>query len=190
MKSANSLSVRGCDVARMLKMLRDGSIKVEGYKYIVLLVGSNDFGSKSQWLKFKAYKEGIISYSNYQAYLGICAQSREISIQEFTEIYRDIILHLKSLHSSTTVMCSAILPLPWDHDRRDVTRRMFNGAIHQLAASLNCPFLSAYTPFYLGYGLRDAYFKLDGLHLSDKGASALMSFFSDKIYKAKHNLIY
>ena len=62
----------------LIEMLADSPEILHGFDIVVLHIGTNDFGDKQAWKKYKEFQEGYITLQDFNAY--ICNKLTEPSI--------------------------------------------------------------------------------------------------------------
>lgn len=112
------------------------------------------------------------------------------SASQFAQDYSALIRHVRSANNNMLILCSAVLPRPWDDFRRGNIRKLFNEHIRWVAAEQGGLFIATDRVFSHALKIKDDHFAVDGLHLSAKGSWALTSYFADKIHKARAGKIY
>ena len=138
-KAAILNTISGCTVKSLYLKLQDQVDMVTGYDYILLHIGTNDFGSKKEWLNYKHYVKhyGITSAQGYMNWCHPGLSGFEpvdsISVDHIRHYYTKIIKLIHSLNPNVVLIYSAVLPRFWDHNIRDNTRRSINWIIEDLA---------------------------------------------------------
>lgn len=185
---ADVFAIPGSGVRKLVYELQQSRRLVDGkYKYVIILVGTNDFGGKREWKRYNELRRnGEHNYymSNYTS------DADDMPFSIFQALYEQLITYIRSVSPSTLILCSSILPRPWDFDRRDGKRRQYNAIIQRSCNKVDALFLTTYTAFFKKYSPRWDYFSTDGLHLSRKGQEALKSYLADKLFKARKGLIH
>ena len=97
---------------------------------------------------------------------------------------------IKGINKEVVILISAIIPRTWDHDRRHLVRKSYNQILKKFGSEEKGFFIPSYKPFYdKSKSLKKELFDWDGLHLSDKRAVVLRTFFCEKIDKALKGLL-
>ena len=168
----------------MTTLLQSAPQIIKGFKIVVIHLGTNDLGHKREWLQFLQYKDGAISLSHVKSNL------KPVNGGRFLKDYRDLLLLIRSLDPAIIILCSSILPRPYDFHWRDTVRVEWNSIIRHLAGEVRAIYLSTSNPFLKKGSLKASLFKEDGLHLTQAGVDVLISYLGDKIPKALSGLIY
>ena len=190
---ARVLSYSGCTVQRLLDKVERGLIMLEGFKCIIIHIGTNNFGSVVEWRKYKEMKHGKITVVEYEKFLDLDNPlDCNLQLDRFMESYSKLIVCIRERFPDVWIFCSAIIPRPWDHTRRDGMRRVFNDEIAKLCKGRRLLYLKTFLMFYSDLSknvLKEWYYGTDGLHVSQFGAKALRAFFRDEVHKVVNGLI-
>lgn len=193
--STSIFCYRGATVQSIYHKVRSLNFSNVHYKCIILHVGTNNFGSKNEWFKYRSMKKGELSQEQYVQFLSLNNPSSMLMDGvEFGECYAKLLDYVRSCFPSAWIMCSSVIPRIWDHFRRDELRTEMNQLILQTCQghSYRVIYLETYRFFFesLSAGvLKEHYFCEDGLHLSKHGTRALRTFFLDKICKVVKGII-
>lgn len=182
----------GCEVSALLHKLINDPKMLQHFKYVFILIGTNNFGNKEEWLLYRDFVNGRVPASDLHKYGSLVRKpsSKELSVNEFELLYGKLLDFVRKVNPAAKVLCSAILPRYWDYRRRDDLRRQFNEAIKRQAVSRDALYLTSYTVLYRNFSLKEHYYNKDGLHLTKEGGLALGGYFADKLHKAMLGKIY
>ena len=181
--STDVFCFRGFTVQSLLSTVKSFPSMVQGYRVIVIHIGTNNFGSKSEWFRWLEYKKGKISGQVLDQVLASSAvvnQDRQV----FGECYLELVQFVRSLNPEAWILLSSILPRLWDHDRRDEARRSFNVVPQSFTRFPGVVYVKSFHVFFNGKELKKHYFMDDGLHLSPDGTNAFRSYICAKINRA------
>ena len=93
----------------------------------------------------------------------------------FRDNYTNLIGFIKGVNPKATILVSAIIPRPWDHERRHLVRVCYNNLLKKFnSPSDNVYFLPTYNPFFdKSKNLKQDLYNVDGIHLSVLGSIVL-----------------
>ena len=177
------ITIRGATTNKIYKYITEHRHCLQGYKILVLHVGTNHFSSKEEWSWYLRFVQNKISREEYNQ--AICsmnpppANSRAVT-------FRDEYCRLLDLVKPevSKVLVSAIIPRLWDHDRRDLVRRSYNRILEQLEDFENVYFIPSFKPFFRQDHFRQELFHNDGLHLNELGSKVLCTYICDRVCRA------
>ena len=191
MANTRVITQRGGTPEKAINYVKSKPYKVQGYKVIVLHVGTNWMSKKEEWALYLKKVNGFLSEREYQKELEILNPPPAIGdANRFRKIYQELIDLIKALNQDVIILVSSILPRLWDHDRRHHIRATYNRMLKHFNGQPNVFYIPSDRPFFNKSGeLRPELFDYDGLHLSNKGAVILRTFICEKIDKARRNLL-
>ena len=169
--NTNTFFFPGCTINSLAHKIRTGEIDVTQYKYITLLIGTNDIGPKFIW---KFYRKEI-KRGNLGKNLPFHTTT---PIPVITSAYQNLVHAIKDRNPSCILVSFAILPRPYDHHRNKQNHTDTNKALQNLCEKNNIIFVKTFNSFLkFGYPIEE-YF-CDGLHLSLKGNRQLNKLISN-----------
>ena len=157
--TADVLTYCGMDVKGLLEILQCTPDVLLDYKGIVVHMGTNNFGSKMEWQLFLSFVHGNLPRNEFMCRrkkFESCAANMFQS--DFELYYYQLICFIRSVNVSAKILCSAIIPRPWDEHIRSWVRQQFNEAIRKIASQCGVLFLATYRVFFQGYSLKEDYF--------------------------------
>ena len=167
----------------------------DNYDVILLHVGTNSFGDKEEYFHYVDFTMNKISHAEYDAYLSNTARYLpDVDYEQFEYYYSALVALVQAANSRCYILCSAILPRPWDFRRRNRVRCELNHIIQRVADRNSCIYLASDRVFFKDKNfctkIKRHYFGKKGLHLSDVGSFAFQTYVSDKLRKAIQGSIY
>ena len=176
---------------KSLNILRNVPSSIVNYRVIILHVGTNWLSQKDEWGLYLKLIKGHYSKEEYDSKIASLNPPPAIgSANAFRDTYQELINLITDINKEAVVLISAIIPRAWDHDRRHLVRKSYNQILKKLCSQDKIFFIPSYKPFFdKSKSLKKELFDWDGLHLSDKGAVVLRTFFCDKIDKALKGLL-
>ena len=155
-------------------------------------MGTTWLSDKSEWALFLKLVNGLIDRDKYEKTIEAMNPPPAIGLAStFRDQYASIIDFIKSMNSEAIILVSAIIPRPWDHDRRNLVRMSYN----MILENFNNPpskvfFIHSYKPFLANSSaINEHLFNPDGIHLNVQGSAVLRGFLCEKIDKAKMGLL-
>ena len=154
------------------------------YDVILLHVGTNWLGVKYEWGLYLAFVNGCLTYRQFRRkMIRLNPRPAFQSANLFRAQYTSLINYIQSV-SSAPILISAILPRPWDFDRREHLRRRYNRILRSFHNPPHIYFIATDAPFIRRNVLRVQLFCPDGF-LNTEGTKVLQSYFMDKIRRAR-----
>ena len=153
---------------------------------IIIHVGTNYLGTKDEWSLYLNLVKGKLSETNYKEFIK-CQNPLPANgtALHFRDTFQRIIDTIRINNHDVTILISAIIPRPWDHERRNNVRIIYNGILQNLNSQRGVFYIPTYRPFLdRNKNPLTECFLPDGLHLTTRGSEQLRSFFYDKIDKA------
>lgn len=128
LKSTEVYAYGGFDVKRLFQELSDKHYVMKDFSCVVIHVGTNDIGSKQEYNAFvdrniKGSQPNAVSFK----------LDSKLDYNEFCFYYRQLVSLIRYANCEAIILCSAVLPRPWDFDERDLVRRSLNNRIRNLA---------------------------------------------------------
>ena len=163
----------GCTLNALANKIASGEIDIRKYKYITLIIGTNDLGPKSVWNFYKREKKRGRSGTNLPVH-------GQTPVPVLLSAYQNLISTIKHYNSTCILISFAILPRPFDHHRNKQHHTDTNRALSILCDKNNLIFVKTYNS-YLKFGRPKPDFFSDGLHLSAKGNRQLNRLISNRI---------
>ena len=179
--SKNKIVLPGCTINALTYKISSGEVNIVKYKYITLLIGTNDLAPKFIWKSYKRQiKEGKTG-------LNLPIHSPN-AIPVIIGAYANLIKVIKSLNPNCTLISLAILPRPYDHHRNKGHHVQVNKQLSSLCIREQVVFMKTSNAF-ISFGYQKSELFLDGLHLSKKGNRKLNSLISNKVnsFRSKEN---
>ena len=194
LKNVEVHTVRGATPENIQTYLQGNLVNLlSQYQVDVLIihVGTNYLGTKGEWNLYRNHKKGKMSDTSFKESIALMnplpANGTAI---HFREIFQSIINTIRSVNQNITILISAIIPRPWDFERRNDIRMIYNKLLQNFNSQSDVFYIPTYRPFLdKSKSPIEDYFMPDGLHLSKKGTEQLKSFFQDKIDKACRNVL-
>ena len=102
----------------------------------------------------------------------------------FRDDYMNLIRFIKGVNPKATILESAIILRPWDHERQNLVCVCYNNLLQKFNSQLvSYQHISHF--FDKMKNLKQDLYNVDGIHLTDLGSVVLQSFFCEKVDKAK-----
>ena len=191
MAHTNVITRRGGTPQKAIEYIKRCASSIMHYRVIVLHVGTNWLSQKDEWFLYLKMLNGQYSKEEYDFKIAsLNPPPATGSATTFRDTYQDLINLIKEVNKEAVILISAIIPRTWDHDRRHLVRKSYNQILKKLSNQDKVFFIPSYKPFFdKNKCLKKELFACDGLHLSDKGAVVLRTFFCEKIDKALKGLL-
>ena len=169
----DTLFFPGCTINALAHKIASGEVNIRKYKYITLIIGTNDLGPKSVWKFYK--REKRLGHSGHN--LPVHGQA---PIPVLLSAYQNLISTIR-YHNPTCILISfAILPRPYDHHRNRLHHADTNRELSKFCEIKKIIFVKTYNSF-LKFGRPIEDFFSDGLHLSAKGNRRLNRLISNAV---------
>ena len=187
MPHTDVITRRGGTPKKAIDFIKENPTSIQNYKIIILHVGTNWLSHKEEWGLYLKLANGLLSKEAYDSQLAsLNPPPATGDARIFRDTYQELIDLVRETNPIAIILISSIIPRAWDHDRRDLVRMSYNQLLKNLATQENVFFIRSYGPFFhKDKSLRKDLFDWDGLHLSNKRAMVLRTFFSQQIDKAK-----
>ena len=191
MKNTKVITERGGTPQKALEFIREFPHAIKGYKVIILHVGTNWLSGIPEWKLYLKMVNLRISREEYDAQISALNPPPAVGkATKFRETYQKLIDLVKEINKEATILVSSIIPRLWDQERRHLVRKSYNNILHNFGEQDRVFFIPSYRPFFdCNRNLKSNLFNRDGLHLSDKGATVLRTYFCDRIDKALRGII-
>ena len=182
---------RGGTPQKAIEYIKKCPRSIINYRVIVLHVGTNWLSQKDEWGLYLKVIKGHYSKEEYDSKIASLNPHPAItSANTFRDTYQELINLITDINKEAVVLISAIIPRAWDHNRRHLVRKSYYHILKKIGSQDKIFFIPSYKPFFdKSKSLKKQLYNWDGLHLSDKGAVVLRTFFCDKIDKALKGLL-
>ena len=191
LKDTRVICQRGATPLSMLTFIRLNRDIFSSPKIILLHVGTNYFGSKTEWSLFQNFKKGRISEPEYERQLKMLnplPAARTPS--DFQKTFEDIIQEIRSINTVAQIIISGIIPRPYDYHRRKSDIEAYNLILHTFNSQHLIYYIPTFKPFLSNsLEIKEELFQEDVLHLSNRGSIVLRSFVCDKLNKAENRVL-
>ena len=177
----DTLFFPGCTINALTHKISSGEVNILKYKYITLLIGTNDLAPKFVWKHYKKHiKEGKTG-------LNLPIHSPN-PIPVIIGAYANLIKVIQSLNPNCILFSLAILPRPYDHHRNKGHHVQVNKQLSTVCTRRNVVFVKTSNAF-ITFGYPKSELFSDGLHLSKKGNRKLNSLISNNVnrFRSKEN---
>ena len=155
-------------------------------------VGTTWLSAKEEWIMYLKLVNGQITKTEYNKILQQMNPPPAVGpAVEFRDHYAKLIAFIKSVNPDVMILVSAIIPRPWDHERRNLVRICYNNLLKKFnSPSEKIYFIPTFKPFFeKSKKLKQSLYNFNGIHLSKLGSVVLRSFFCEKIDKAKKGFL-
>ena len=178
------VTIRGATIHKMVAFVNKNLLSIKKFKVIVLHVGTNYFSKKHEWFLYMDFVNGKCTREEYNCNLQYMNPPPAVGTAiSFKESYQYLIDLLQRI-SVAKILLSAILPRFWDHDRRNLVRRIYNDIIQKLAVGDRVFYIPSYRPFFNGHGdIKSELYHRDGLYLSSLGTTVFSTYISDRVQR-------
>lgn len=169
----DTFSFPGCTVTRLADKISTGQLNIDKYKYITLIIGTNDLGPKSIWNFYKKEKKLGRSGLNLPIH-------HQTPIPVLLNAYQHLIAVIRKRNPTCILITFGILPRPYDHLRNKRHHTDTNRQLSKLCEENKLIFVKT-SNSYLKFGIPVSDLFCDGLHLSIKGNRQLNKLISNTI---------
>ena len=185
MAKTKVITRRGGTPQKMAKYIETNPLLITGYQVIILNLGTNWLSGKEEWGLYLKLINSVITKETYETQLSRLNPPPALgNALDFKNSFQELVDLIKSINKEAVILVSSIIPRQWDHNRRHLVRISYNQILRRFNDQPNVFFIPSYKPFFdENKNLKSELFDRDGLHLSDKGAVVLMTFFCEKIDK-------
>ena len=161
----NKLFFPGCTVDSLTNKIATGEIDIRNYRYIILLIGTNDLAPKEVWKFYKKERKNGNSGENLPAH-----DTTPIPVlgSSFLNLFNSIKYH----NNSCMIFSIAIPPRPYDNHRNYQHHIDANIELKRLCLLNNIIFVKSYTLF-VKYGKIIENLFIDGLHFTAEGSEKI-----------------
>ena len=155
----------GCTINALDHKISSGEVFISNYKYIVVLIGTNDLAPKEIWKFYKAEKRQGRTGENLPIHT-------TTPISELSSSFLNLFDTIRNHNNTCQILAVGIPPRPYDNHRNMLHHIDANNELSNICEQKNIIFLKSYILF-IKYGniLEDLF--ADGLHLTSKGSEKL-----------------
>ena len=165
MYKTDKLFFPGCTIGALTHKIENGEIQVARYKYIIILIGTNDLGPKDVWSFYRSEVRKGRSGTNLPYHI-------PTAIPVLASLFQKLITTIKVLNPNIYLAFLGILPRPYDHHRNKQHHVDANYILKQTCDQTNTTFVPTHRSF-IKYGKPIDELFIDGLHPSQKGVLQL-----------------
>ena len=167
--SATTRAYPGATLESMLGVPPE--IGLEKFKYIILLVGTNDLTAKFVYLWYK----NTVRFNRKVKRLPFHSKT---PVHRIVNDYRVLIKAIRAINHKIKIMVSAILPRRFDYfENRGYLKNVNKGLKAMTRKIRKCKFLPSFKPMIRNRKPRENFYCRDGLHVTQQGLVALKRFF-------------
>ena len=191
MVKTEAVTYKGGNTPKMLDLIKSDPNLIQGYEVIVLHLGTNWLSGMEEWGLYLKMVNKVITKESYNTQLRLLNPPPALGkAQTFKDQYQELIDLIKFINKEVTILVSSIIPRSWDHDRRHPVRNIYNKILKSFNKQSRVFFIPSFRPFFdANNNLKCELFDHDGLHLSDRGAVVLRTFFCEKIDKCRQGIL-
>ena len=178
----------GASPQKILDFLKQRPGILPKYQIVIVHTGTTWLSAKNEWALYLKLVNSQIKKQEYNEILVSMNPPPAVGpAVVFRDNYTNLIGFIKGVNPKATILVSAIIPRPWDHERRHLVRVCYNNLLKKFnSPSDNVYFLPTYNPFFdKSKNLKQDLYNVDGIHLSVLGSIVLRSFFCEKLTKLK-----
>ena len=173
MYNTDKQSFSGCTIGSLNHKITSGQIYINHYKYIIILIGTNDLAPKDIWSFYKSQRRQGKSGANLPAH-------NPTAIPVLESLYLQLIATIQQRNHNCYLAFLGLLPRPYDHHRNKDHHVDTNRKLKNICVDKNITFVPTHNSF-LKYGLPIEDLFCDGIHLSPKGTIQLHEIISNTI---------
>ena len=143
-------TVPGANPKKIMKFLREHPRVLHKYHVIVVHIGTTWLSAWSEWALYLRQVNGQISREEYDQALAKLDPPPAIGKAEtFRDQYQEILSYIKAENSKAIILVSAIIPRPWDHQRRNLVRKCYNNLLQKFSDPMQkIFFIKTFKPFF------------------------------------------
>ena len=151
----------GCTIGALREKISTSEIRIQKYRYINILIGTNDLTPKFVWSSYKRQvrqgKTNIVLPTHIPKAHPVIEAS-----------YRLLIDSIQERNPTAKINIIAILPRPYDYEVNKKNTVAINDILERIALDNGCVFIRSFKSF-TKCGIPKKEFYEDGLHVTAKG---------------------